>query len=336
MRSVPKHHSMRKIFLLITAAVSTAGACAQDMRVGTGAEVAISSGTEFYFSRQTLTPTTDFIINTSLQKDTVAANSFNVPYISRTYRFLGTAPVFSGSVGVTYLDGELNGVDETTLQTIIYNGSAWHAAGGTISSSSGNYVLTSGLNAQPLGELVIVASNPLPMQWEEASASRKGLFVLIRWSTLQEANIDHFDVERSIDAGHWITVIGHIPAGNRSIRTDYAQTDQPACSGQLYYRIRRTDKDGHIAFSKIISVAAEHNAAPVAISPNPVRDHFTISGIAPATISRVDLLNASGYTAASWSGQEVQFEVSQLPAGPYYLCIRMANGEIISRPLSVQ
>ncbi|MGY8918435.1 MAG: thrombospondin type 3 repeat-containing protein, partial [Flavobacteriales bacterium] len=85
----------------------------------------IKSGTEFYIQGLVLNPSSDFkLIDNIISKSNTTSNSISSS-INRSYSFLNSSPIFSGSLSVNYLDSELNGEIETNLDLVSYNGSVW-------------------------------------------------------------------------------------------------------------------------------------------------------------------------------------------------------------------
>lgn len=332
----PNILSMRNIFLLLILIVLAPPSHAQELKIAGQGTLSLAGGTALNFNGLTLTPSSDLHITAkSLHKDTAVSNSFGNPYVSRTYRFSANQ-VFSGTIRIHYLESELNGLNESLLQVLNYNGSVWQSAGTSSSNSTNNYVQATGITATPLRELILATSIPLPLEWGELRATRREASVIVKWHTMAERNVNHFDVERSTDAVNWITAIANIKASNKPYRTDYEQTDIPGYDGRLYYRIRQTDKDGRFSFSGIVSVAANNTALPVMISPNPAKGYFIISGVASSDIDKISLLHTNGVVVRAWKGNQSRFSLSGLSGGIYYLQIRMVTGQVFNQPLLIQ
>lgn len=329
---------MRSIYALIIAVVCIHYSYAQQILVGTNAQVAVSAGTVLSAGGLKLMPNTSLTLNDlSIQSNTTVVHAFGNPYVSRVYLFSPNAFVFSGSIQFHYLDSELNGLNESSLQVIAYNGTAWQLAGTSTPDPDNNYVLASGISNLAPGEMILATGLALPLQWGAVSASRQAdAAVKIRWSTAQEQNVSHFDIERSIDALHWTEAITGIPAGNQLYTLHYEQTDRPDYTGQLYYRIRQTDRDGRYTVSRIVAVTAENSAALVVIRPNPVDQYFTVTGIAPAVIDKVDLLNVIGRRVQTWNGNHPRYHLLSAPSGIYYVQVYTKNGTVISKQIIVQ
>lgn len=327
---------MRKIYLILSAILLTLPCHAQEMAVAPDAELYISAGTDLYLSGLTLTPSAGFTMSDrSILRDTAVTHTFGNAYVQRTYAFSDTT-LFSGAIRINYLEGELDGLNESSLQVGVYNGSAWQTAGAATVSSADNYVSVSGITGLPLGELILADGIALPLTWGDISATGQGQLVVVKWYTMQERNIAHFDLQRSSDGIGWTTVIAGIPARNQATRADYEQTDKPGYYGRIYYRIKQTDADGRFSFSRAVAVVMENDGGLVVLSPNPAGTYFNISGIPAATIQQVDLLHATGRLVRSWKGNQHHFSVSGLSAGVYYLKIRTTAGGLVRLPLSVR
>lgn len=325
---------MRKIYLMLSAVLLIFPCYAQEMVVGAGAELYISPKTDLYISGLTLTPSTNFTISDrSIQQDTVVTHTFNNTYVRRTYTFSDTT-LFSGSIQINYLDADLDTLSESSLQVSVYNGSTWQAAGTSTVNGTENYVRASGISGLPVGELILANSIPLSLEWGDLSAARQGQSVTVKWYTMYERNITHFDVERSSDGIGWTTAIAGIPARNNPVRTDYEQTDKPGHYGRVYYRIKQTDADGRFTFSK--TVVVEMSNSPIVLSPNPADKYFRISGMPASDIQKIELVNTTGAVVRSWKGNQLYFDLSGLSSGVYYLKIKVSTGSMVNLPLSIR
>jgi hypothetical protein len=230
---------MRSIFAWVVTMCVLQNIHAQQIQVSADAQVTLAPGTTLSANGLKLTPAVSLNLNSlSIQTNATVSHPFGNPYVSRVYQFSPTTPAFSGSIQFSYLDGELNGLEKSSLQLIAYNGTAWQMAGTSISDVGNNSVIAPGISNLALNEFTLAASLALPLQWGAVSARRQqDATVKIQWSTEQEQNVSHFDVERSTDALHWIKSIAGIPARNQPFTLHYEQTDMPNHSGQLYYRI---------------------------------------------------------------------------------------------------
>lgn len=111
---------------------------------------------------------------------------------------------------------------------------------------------------------------PLPVTWNHFEARLYEGSVLLSWSTIMERENALFTVERQDEAKQFVRV-GEVPgSGTSTLVHQYQFTDHNPPSGILQYRIRQTDINGTVSYSKTIRVA-ERPAGnqPLLLFPNP-------------------------------------------------------------------
>ena len=101
---------------------------------------------------------------------------------------------------------------------------------------------------------------------------------LLTWTkTGDETADDHYLVERCGD-GNRFTEIATVD--NNVITTsgnDFKISDDKPFEGINYYRIKRINASGVISFSKVRSLIFNARLGTVFITPNPARDHVTVT-----------------------------------------------------------
>lgn len=94
----------------------------------------------------------------------------------------------------------------------------------------------------------------------------------LAWSTSSEFNNHFFSVEKSkngIDF-EWVkNVYTQAIGGNSLTSLHYNATDHEPYSGRSYYRIKQTDLNGKITYSKVVTVQFEKGGS-ISVYPNPV------------------------------------------------------------------
>jgi len=100
----------------------------------------------------------------------------------------------------------------------------------------------------------------------------------LTWSTLQESNSSHFDIERSSDGVNF-TAIGKTDAkGVSDKQTNYAFNDIRVNPGTNYYRLKLVDKDGLYQYSNVVALSVSIKGTNVTgIYPNPFTDKVNIA-----------------------------------------------------------
>ncbi|MCX6209114.1 MAG: hypothetical protein NTZ59_06310, partial [Bacteroidetes bacterium] len=98
--------------------------------------------------------------------------------------------------------------------------------------------------------------------------------VLNKWETMNEINVSHYNIERSINAKDF-TVIGKVKAKNKSYN-EYTFTDELKIKDQepktLYYRIVGVDNDGKLSYSEVKKLSTiNYKPSTINIYPNPTK-----------------------------------------------------------------
>ncbi|MEO7047899.1 MAG: T9SS type A sorting domain-containing protein [Ferruginibacter sp.] len=98
---------------------------------------------------------------------------------------------------------------------------------------------------------------------------KKGMHVNeLYWQTSGEINVDHYLIEHSSDGLKFSGLDKVNAAGNNQLTKNYSYTDQTPFNGTNFYRLKMVDKDGTIAYSKIVAVKND-NSKTLQIFPNP-------------------------------------------------------------------
>ncbi len=102
----------------------------------------------------------------------------------------------------------------------------------------------------------------MPVTFTSFFAKKTSQFVQLTWSTTNEINNSHFEIQRSIDGRTWNT-IGEVVAGT-GVVNNYSFTDRNNSNGgSTYYKLKQVDKDGMFLYSTIKTIYA-NNAASLA------------------------------------------------------------------------
>src|SRR5688572_5296990 len=102
----------------------------------------------------------------------------------------------------------------------------------------------------------------MPVNFTGFFAKKSGEYVQLTWTTNNEVNNSHFEIQRSADGRNWNT-IGEVAAGTSAINK-YTFTDRNhSNTGSSYYRLKQVDKDGQFLYSIIKTI---HQNSAVAIA----------------------------------------------------------------------
>jgi ELWxxDGT repeat protein len=180
----------------------------------------------------------------------------------------------------------------------------------------------------------IVSALPITLLNLSATVEGKNA-VKLDWTTTNEINSSHFEIERSID-GKNFSSINHVSAsGNSSLNQNYTYTDYQAGnlnSSMLYYRLKSVDKDGSFKNSQVLLVRLQGGGFQFTFAPNPVQQQLNVS-VSPAGAKSVAIriIDANGkqvYQQALPTGvsaYQQNIDVTKLKTGIYYLQVITDN-----------
>lgn len=177
------------------------------------------------------------------------------------------------------------------------------------------------------------ANQALPLDLLEFDAYRTPSSVELKWTTVNETNVSHFEAERSFD-GKSFSVAGSVNATNNGKSTSYQFSDKNEMAvnttNGVYYRIKMIDKDGKYSYSSVKKLAAV-GGDKIEIYPNPASTPALFIKL-PSSVTEwvsVQVADVNGrvlYDALRMpQNQSLQIDVSSLLAGTYYVTVRGKN-----------
>lgn len=134
----------------------------------------------------------------------------------------------------------------------------------------------------------------LPIQLSQFSGKRSGKDNWLQWTTAQETNSHHFELESSVANNNFVK-IAFIPAkGSSSLPQQYGFIHHAPSAAVNYYRLKLVDIDGHAVYSKIVAIKADGAGVILnTVYPNPFRDKiemaFTANRAEPVSIRIHDI-----------------------------------------------
>ena len=209
-----------------------------------------------------------------------------------------------------------------TIGAVTDNNNGTYSAVLTSANAPGTAILSYTINGTAAAATVNVTfQSLLPLTWNGVVAYRQNKSVKIEWTTLQELDVHHFDVERSFNGSNWTVVLPNIAAANLTTVHKYTQTDYDYNTQRLYYRIKETDMNGRFIYSDIVMVSSDNGVSKAEVYPVPVKSSFNLSNINPADIKEVIVLNSNGTKVKSWLKAQPGYDLSGLPHGIYIIRI---------------
>ena len=146
-------------------------------------------------------------------------------------------------------------------------------AGNTSPSGS----IRSTINFTSFNDFVLAdASGTLPITIVSFKGALNNGIVKLQWITGNEINVDHYNIEKSINGIDWIAAGTIRSVSALQSQNTYSVNDNNPYSGTNYYRLKIVDKDLAYTFSNVISILNTNVVAPkVTMWPNVISNKQT-------------------------------------------------------------
>lgn len=210
-----------------------------------------------------------------------------------------------------------------------YDGDSWGSpvdnADNAFSGNMGDVEFSYNNNITAFSQFFISRTVVLPVELLSFTATAKSNdLVLVEWTTVNEVNLDRYEVERSVDGENFEMVGFSFPVGSQD-ETKYDFTDYAPATGINYYRLKSIDIDGSVSYSDVQSVVItnEENQS-FEVYPNPASDHVNVIINAVNKAETMILLyNQSGQKIVEAQiDKDLRLDVSKLTPGLYHLVLQ--------------
>ncbi len=165
--------------------------------------------------------------------------------------------------------------------------------------------------------------------------------VLVEWSTASEINNKGFEVEKSLDGNHWITIAFIAGHGTTSSSHNYSYTEKNPATGLNHYRLKQIDYDGSMKIydAIVVNVKPAFSFELSQNYPNPfnpvTKINYTLpqSGYVKLAVynmlgERVSVLENSYREAGNHT---VEFQAYTLPGGMYIYVLETGEYKAIKK-----
>lgn len=232
--------------------------------------------------------------------------------------------------------------DDYGYQVGIFTGTCDNLTGyGPCFNDSGGSLQFS-LTALPAGTIVYIAidgkassncrymiwiglTTPLPAKWGHFSGRALNNGNLLRWSTLEEVNTRHFEIERSENGSVFSRIATVESIGNYQHEKEYSFLD-PSPPGTSFYRLKLVDADNKYSYSKTLVLERKSVQVLQVLMQNPAKDMLVVTYDSKFNKrGTISILNNLGQVVLSENynlspGQQVfRRPLGKLPGGMYYL-----------------
>ncbi|MCP4441130.1 MAG: T9SS type A sorting domain-containing protein [Aureispira sp.] len=143
---------------------------------------------------------------------------------------------------------------------------------------------------------------------------------VLEWTTSQEENLKHFELERSNDGVNFEKITDVLAIGNSKAQQDYSHVDEYPGVGTKYYRLKSVHQDGTTGYSHIVTLTRDkkEHFTNISIYPNPTKDKFFVEFAS-------DLTGAVEYDIRDVIGQNAKKGELDIVAGMNKLELSLDN-----------
>ncbi len=184
---------------------------------------------------------------------------------------------------------------------------------------------TAGTNTAFRG-VALAPSSALPIKLNFFNGAMINNQVQLKWSAGFEGQLKNYEVEKSGNGRDFTSIKTIAPQGNYTLN-EYVAYDANVNSGANYYRLKMTDKDGKIAYSRMVVFTTKTSEAFV-VYPNPGAANISLQHGKALAGASIQMLSVDGKLlrnfAVETNANQTSLNVEQLIAGTYF--IQFVNG----------
>jgi hypothetical protein len=239
---------------------------------------------------------------------------------------------FNGYIEIINGAGAVVSTSSIVSFTATESQEVWKQVTGTAFLPPGNYTFSFYVDNFANCDNAFLCITPncvLPVTLSLFNGTVEKCVAVLSWKTTGEISIKQYEVQYSTDGNNYVTA-GIIPAVNNSLPANYRFAHAASSSGNIFYRLKITDRDGGFTFSQQLNL--KNNCLGITVQmvyPNPVKDVMKIfvSGLSAASTTNLLLYNNNGKRIAErqlQNGTNV-INMGQYAAGVYFLKIPAAT-----------
>jgi hypothetical protein len=185
--------------------------------------------------------------------------------------------------------------------------------------------------------IVFTPATALALTFTSVKAYQQNADIAVEWQAQNEQNLKVYEVQVSSNGTNYVSVYS-IQANNFPV-SNYSWLDVNPNLGYNYFRIKSTDLNGKIVYSKVVTVLVPDSNATISIYPNPVKNGIINLQMTnqPAGNYGIRLINKLGQVIISnqinhpgGNGTETIQLNKYLAKGIYQLEITKTDGSIIT------
>jgi len=176
----------------------------------------------------------------------------------------------------------------------------------------------------------VLCGTPLPLKLLSFYAKKEKAYNDLNWSTADEKNVTHFEIERSADGANWNVIAIISVDAKLAITHDYSYQDQQPIDGTNYYRLKIVDKGHGYQYSQVVVIrknGAVNAGTAMHVYPNPAHAVVTVELPAEAVGAQLSIYNSIGVAIAKQSvvSPQTTINTEAYTPGLYYIVVTKDN-----------
>ncbi len=184
----------------------------------------------------------------------------------------------------------------------------------------------------------------LPVQFLNFGGLLQNMQVALNWTIIATKDVDHFEIERSLDNAVYakVGVVTDAVKLNQQQSFGYPDDINGVTADIIYYRLKVIGKNGDIKYSNILVIRRNQVKTPVTIMPNPANEYvsvkFFVEKESEITLRLLDNLGKTVFLQkqkVSKGSNMIQLnDLGKYSTGVYSIQL-FINGEVITRKLII-
>jgi hypothetical protein len=156
--------------------------------------------------------------------------------------------------------------------------------------------------------------------------------IKLSWTTSEEVNLSHFEVQRSLQPSDFKTIGTQAGKGGNGQQAHYGFSDPKSGAATVYYRLKMVDRDGKTSFSNVVRVV-EGSTIPlelVSIAANDHAAHDAKIWAVEDMVAQLEVRDLQGRLVLNLSDQHLvagenrlHLNTTEVAAGPYLLTVKL-------------
>lgn len=181
-------------------------------------------------------------------------------------------------------------------------------------------------------------NNPMAVELGGFVARAKDKGNELSWTTYNEINNQHFEIERSINGKDYSRIAFVDGKGTTTEDQRYVYFDNKA-PAEAYYRLKQVDFNGEYAYSEVLFLSRKNDVLKInSVTPNPAIDEATISfntnAAGTATVTVTDMFGKliSAKEVATIAGENTELlDLSAQAAGVYFVSVNYGEYSVVKK-----